>query len=98
MALISKFVVTAIKTGTYTASWGELVRCDPSGGAFTVNLPTGATNDGRQIIVKNTTTSTNTITLDPAGGETIDGAATATMTTARQAVRISSDGTNLLVI
>src|SRR5690606_23073561 len=50
------------------------VLCDPSGGGFTVTLPTGTSNDvGRTVEVKNVSTSANTIAID-GDGANIDGA------------------------
>lgn len=88
--------VTAVQTTTYAAAVWDLVRCDPSGGGFTVNLPTAASRGGEGVVVKNTTTSTNAITVDGNGAETIDGAATATINTSRGVLRLASDGTNWL--
>ena len=98
MAIIITYSVTDPQTSTYTTVWGEVVVCDPTGGGFTVNLPTAAGNDGRQIIVKNNSAGTNAITIEPDGSETIDGASNTTITTARGTVRITSDGTNLIII
>lgn len=90
--------ITSVQTGTYGASVGEVVRCDPSGGGFTVNLPTASGIAGQQVVVKNVTSSTNTITVDGNGAETIDGSATETITTAWGSLALVSDGTNWLVI
>lgn len=90
--------VTAVKTAAYTAAAWDLVRCDPSGGGFTVNLPTAVGRGGEGIIVKNVTTSTNAITVDGNAAETIDGSATATLNTARGVLRLVSDGGNWLVV
>ena len=50
--------------------------CNPSGGAQTVNLPAVASvQPGRAYFVR-TTGTTNTVTLDGFGSETIDGAST----------------------
>lgn len=92
------YTVTALKTGTYTAAMWELVRCDPSGGGFTVNLPTAASRGGEELVVKNATSSTNTITLDGNSSETIDGSATTTITTAWGVKHLVSDGTNWLTL
>lgn len=92
------YEVLAVVTTTYTASLGELVRCDPTTLGFTVNLPSAVGAAGRSIIIKNASASTNTITIDGASAETIDGAATATITTAYGVVSIVSDGTNWLVV
>ncbi|WP_437591500.1 hypothetical protein [Sorangium sp. So ce1000] len=59
-------------TSAYTATYWEHVQCDPSAGPFTVALPTAVGHDGARIVVSNATTSTNVVTLDPSGAETID--------------------------
>lgn len=68
--------------------------CDPSGGAQTVNLPAvAAVQPGRTYYVR-TTGTTNAVTLDGAGSETIDGATTKVLASgAIHAVRIVSTGT-----
>jgi hypothetical protein len=59
----------------YTALVGELVRCDPvSVGPFKVTLPPAdEVPPGAWIVVKNITDSSNSITIDPTGADTIDG-------------------------
>jgi hypothetical protein len=89
---------TAVKTANYTAAPGDLVRCDPSGGAFAVTLPTVA-GDDRMIVIKNVTTSTNAITITPDGSDTIDLAASLVMDVGLQAIILIPDGvTNWMVI
>lgn len=91
------WVVTAIKTANYTpADWGECVRCDPSGGGFSITFPPAAGAAGRQIQVKNTTSSTNTLTYDGNSSETVDGSATQTSATALSCITFESDGTNVM--
>ena len=92
------WTVTAVQTGTYGASVGEIVRADPSGGTFTINLPTAASIGGQGIWIKNVTADTTAITVDGNGSETIDGATTVSMTTARQSLYIVSDGTNWMTM
>lgn len=66
---------TDVKTSTYHASFGEIVLCDPSDGAFTVYLPAAeAQDEGRVVVVKNLSSSTNHITVQGKGGATIDSA------------------------
>lgn len=77
------YTVTATKTANYTAADGEVVMCDPSGGGFTVTLPAGNSAKRQQVAVKNDTNSTNTITVDTPGAETIDGVATDSIASAR---------------
>lgn len=89
--------VGAIRTTAYTAELDELVRCDPST-PFTVSLPTAAGNAGRVVSVKNVTASTNTITIDPDGSETIDGAAAASISSSYGVASFMSDGTNWMAL
>lgn len=94
---------TAIKTTDYTTAIGEVVKCDPSGAGFNVDLPAVPTTNTMRaidIIVKNVTSSTNTITIRPNGSDTIDGAANTTITTARGVVRLLAlpGGTDWLIV
>jgi len=90
-----KHNVTAVKTAAYTALINDTVRCNPTGGAFTVTLPAvTAGNGGMQITVKNTSSSANTITIARAGADTIDGATTATISAAYGKLTLESDGTS----
>lgn len=82
------------KTADYTAALGDLVRCDPSAAGFTVTLPSAASNAGRGVTIKNVTTSTNAITIDTTGSETIDDAASYSLATSRGTATFVSDGTN----
>lgn len=69
--------MTAI-TEAYTVLAGDaIILCDTTGGAFTVTLP-AATGSGRILTFKKTDAAANAVTLDGAGAETIDGAATNT--------------------
>jgi len=70
----SQFNVTAVQIALYNAAVNDLVRVDPSGGGFTVNLPVGAAGDaGKEIIVKNVSDSANAVAVAPQGGQTVDG-------------------------
>jgi len=68
-----QYTITTVKTGAYSASFDEVVRADPSGGGFTITLPTASGSTGSTIIIKNVTSSTNIITIDTTGSDTIDG-------------------------
>lgn len=76
--------VTPLKTANYQAAPWDIVRCDPSGGAFAVLLPKPTDAAGAWILVKNDTSSTTAITVrcvDPAF--TVDHSASISMTTAK---------------
>ena len=63
---------TAVKTGAYTAAAGDLVPCDPTGGAFTVTLP-NAPADKTAVAVKIVTaTAPNAISVACAGADTFN--------------------------
>lgn len=70
----------------------QLVRVNPTGGTFAVTLPSAADFRGQSITFVNVTSSTNTVTITAAGGETVNGAATDPLSGARAFVRYTSDG------
>ncbi len=78
------------KTANYTLTATDgVVECLSN--AFTLTLPTAAGITGRIYTAKNLQTA-NVCTVDPAGAETIDGAATASVVNG--ALSFQSDGTN----
>ena len=85
--------LTAIKTSSYQAVAGDLVRCDPTGGAFPVLLPAAPAKDD-VVAVKNQSASASAITITPGAGHTIDGAATLVINFARGAYTVQFDGTS----
>lgn len=89
------------KTANYTMTATDyVVRCDASGGAFTITLPAAATAGAGtiyKIIRTDITGSTNLLTVDANGSETIDGMLTWKLHQAEFLV-IMSDGTNWVSI
>jgi hypothetical protein len=90
--------VTAVKTSAYTAVIGDLVLVDPTGGAFTVTLPTAVGVSGRSIRIFNNTASTTAVTVATTSSQTINGGATATMNTAHAGKDFTSDGANWVMV
>jgi hypothetical protein len=84
-----------VRTTTYTAATTDYF-IDCTSGTFTVNLFTAVGNTGRILIIKNS--GTGTITVDPNGTQTIDGATTQTLSTQWSRVHIISDGANWKII
>jgi len=80
----------------YTATDGEFVLADSSTSAITITLPSPAEN--ARVGVKKTDSSTNTVTVSPAGAETIDGASSLTIDTQYESYTLISDGTNWYII
>ncbi len=78
------------------APYENMVRCNPSGGGFTVSLPSTVPSGGGLwfCIIKNVNSSANTITISP-NGHNIDGASSnLTITSGFGVVRIFTDGSN----
>lgn len=75
-----------------------LILVDAAGGAVTVNLPAAASSAGRVLVVKKTDASGNAVTVDPNAAETIDGAATQTITGQYDAVAMICDGAGWWIV
>lgn len=83
---------TTTKTAAYTADNRDCVLCDASGGAFTVTLPSVATDV--YTTVKKIDSSTNAVTVASPNTETIDGASSVSLASQYDSVTVTSDGTN----
>jgi len=81
-------------TTTLTASTSDAVYLvDASGGAVTVKLPDPSTVSNK-ITIKKTDAAANDVTVDAHASETIDGAATDTISTQYESASYVTDGTN----
>lgn len=74
------------------------VLIDASAAPRTVALPPAAAARDRVYTIKKRDSSANLVTIDPAGGETVDGFALQLLTTQYQALRIQSDGIEWWII
>lgn len=91
----SRSVVSkAIGDSPYTATIGEDVLVDASGGNVTVNLPAASGLSGQSIWVSKRDSSVNTVTIDGNGSETINGNLTLVISSQYDAFELMSDGTN----
>jgi len=90
------YTLTGVKVGAYNAVIQDLVRCNPTGGAFAVTLPTAVGQDGKGITIKNVTSSVNAITVNTTGGQTMDALASGadSIATAYGTITYVSDGAN----
>jgi hypothetical protein len=86
------WTITAIKTTSYTAAKGEVVRCNTAGGGFNVTLPAATDNEGAEIVVIKTGADGNAVTVLPTGGDTIHGGASSVINGARESETFVSDG------
>jgi len=80
------------QSADYTASDGDVVLVDASGGAVTITLP--SPSSGARVRVKKTDSSANAVTVSPSASETIDGASSHTISDQYEAYEYVSDGTN----
>lgn len=83
-------------SATYTATTSDDYFINITSGTFTLNLPTAATPYGQVYVIKNS--GTGTITVDPNGSQTIDGATTFTMNVQNGSITIIGDGTNWKIV
>jgi hypothetical protein len=85
-------------TGTLTARpIDRVLKADASGAAVTINLPSAAPNLVTYTIIKSDATA-NTVTIDPSGSQTINGAATRVLSAQWETVTLKSDGANWLAV
>jgi len=82
---------------TVTAA-NSSIYVDATGGAATVNLPTAVGNTGKIFTIAKIDSGTNTVTIDPNGSETINGATTAILSVQFDNITIQSDGANWRII
>ena len=87
------------KTAAYTATAGDdTILCDATSGAITVNLPTAVGISGKKYDIKKIDSTSNSVTIDPDGTETIDGETTIVIIGENDNYTIQSDGTNWRII
>lgn len=73
--LSNPIVTVNAASSPYTASWGERIHADTSGGAITVNAPSASSNNGKKFSVEKTTNDANSVTVSGvygAGTDTVD--------------------------
>lgn len=81
-----------VETTGNVQSGDYLLICDASGGAITMTLPPAALVPGRIYAFKRINAGANQVVVDGYGAETIDGAATHTLTPQWNSVTIMSNG------
>jgi len=92
------FAVKSV-TANYTATASDrVILCDATSNSITVSLPSASGITGRVYTIKKVDSSTNTVTVDPAGTETIDGASTYSLSSQWDFVTIVSDGSNWVIV
>jgi hypothetical protein len=90
-------VGTTITAASYTQLvLDSVIPVDTTANNVTVTLLAANTQSGNRIIIKRISAGANTLTIDPNGAETIDGAATLSLPTQWNCATLVSNGTNWL--
>lgn len=84
------FVLTAIANLTL-AAW-DYALCNTSGGAFTLTLPSAASNPNTVIGFKKMTADANAVTVNTTGLDTVENVASLTFGTFNESIYFASDG------
>ena len=80
--------------GSFTLTNANVVcLANAATGAIVYTLPTAAVNQGHRFYIKKTDSSANTITINRAGADTIDGATSQVIRVQYQCLMLVSDGT-----
>ncbi len=86
-------------TASYSATWAdEIILVDASGAAVTVTLPPPASYPNVPITIKKIDSSTNVVTINPNATETIDGAASQSLSAQNAFITVVSDGVNWYIV
>jgi hypothetical protein len=88
----------SVTTTGNVLSGDYLLICDATAGAITMTLPPAALVPGRIYVFKRINSGANAVIVDPSGAETIDGAATYTLSAQWNSVTIMSNGTAWFII
>lgn len=94
----NKEEITEVNANTTLDKTYFTVLVNAVGGARTITLPAAASYTHRIYNIKKIDGSANTVTIDGNGAETIDGAATQTISTQWDSYTIQSDGTGWFII
>jgi hypothetical protein len=76
----------------------DVIGADTTTGSFSVNLPVASHNLGRRFTLKKISSDGNTVTLDGAGGETIDGSLTKAWTAQYTGFTVQSTGVSWMIV
>lgn len=88
----SRGAFRSVTTTGNVVSGDYLIIADATAGAITMTLPPAALVPGRIYAFKRINSGGNQVIVDPSGAETIDGAATHTLTPQWNALTIMSNG------
>jgi len=96
-SLFANLDVQSVTTTITIASSSNVVLASDSGGSYSITLFAAGTA-GKQLFFKKTTSTTNIITIDANGAETIDDALTQTLTKKNEVLALVDDGANWRIV
>ena len=85
--------VNSVTVLSATTEERRVIEADATGGAFSITLPAVATMTGQILYIIKTDSSSNNVTLDGNGSETIDGELTQLLKKQNESVTLYSTGT-----
>jgi len=87
------------KTANYTVTVNDaFIPVDATSGAVTITLKPAAQAKGKRLTVKKTDSSSNTVTVDANGSETIDDALTQIISYQYDSICLMSDGSEWWIV
>ena len=92
------YFIRTLTSATTLNSYDRLTKVDATAGNVTVTLPSAVGNALLILMLVRTDASGNTVTIDAAGAETINGALTQALAGAYSKAVLRSDGANWLII
>jgi hypothetical protein len=89
---LRQYPTAVLIANTVLSATSQIVRVNPTAGAFNVTLPAAVGARGESIVIKNVFPSANVVTVLPTGGDTIDGAVTYPLSGDHFFAQFASDG------
>jgi hypothetical protein len=96
-AIVNNWQARTVLEDTLLDETFRTVLADASLAPITISLPAAASVRNRTYTVKKVDATANTVTIDPDGAETIDGAATHVLTAQWESIRFISNGSEWLI-
>jgi hypothetical protein len=90
------FNVASTSANITLTDTNDIVLASAASGAITVTLP--SPTSGKQLTVKKTDSTVNSVTVSPSGGQTIDGGASYSLNTQYQSISLVTDGSNWYLV
>ena len=98
LSAAERVAVRSVTASGAIVSSDVIVVVDATAGAVSIALPAAAISRGRVLYIKKIDATANTVTLDPIGAETIDGAATKATAVQYYSFTIVCDGSGWWIV